>query len=108
MLEIGNWVHADQATGRIVQFPNALVYQESIYNYTQGLRFIWDELTLPVTYSSDIQAARQILETAAQDESVDTVRQAELDIKISNDSFFLPDLVTKPAVFTEVTRTMSC
>lgn len=102
MLEIGNWVHADQATGRIVQFPNALVYQESIFNYTQALRFIWDELTLPVTYSSDIAGARQILETAAQNETGETARQAELDIQITNDSSFLPDLVTKPAVFTEV------
>src|SRR6185437_2184724 len=67
MLEIGNWVHADQATGRFVQFPNSLVYQTSIFNYTQNFRFIWDEIALPVTYGSDVAAARQIMEAAAHE-----------------------------------------
>ena len=33
LLEIGNWVNADQSTGRIVHEPNALVFTEPLSNY---------------------------------------------------------------------------
>jgi small-conductance mechanosensitive channel len=103
MLEIGNWVHADQATGRFVQFPNSLVYQTSIFNYTQNFRFIWDEIALPVTYGSDVAAARQIMEAAAREVTEAMVRQAQTDIASTDESSLLPDLRVEPAVFTEVT-----
>jgi small-conductance mechanosensitive channel len=103
MLEIGNWVHADQATGRFVQFPNSLVYQTSIFNYTQNLRFIWDEIALPVTYESDVAAARQIMETAGREVTEAMVRQAQADIASTDESSLLPDLRVEPTVFTEVT-----
>jgi len=34
LLEIGNWVHADQSTGRIVHFPNSFVFKAENYNYS--------------------------------------------------------------------------
>lgn len=54
MLEIGNWMRADQATGRTVLFSNSRVYQHAVFNYTQNFAYIWDELVLPVTYASDL------------------------------------------------------
>lgn len=103
MLEIGNWVHGDQATGRIVQFPNSAVYQNSVYNYTQNFSFIWDELTLPVTYASDVPAATEILVTTGKEYTRDFLSsaQGELD-KLRNDAV-VPDLNLEPTVYTRVT-----
>lgn len=39
LLEIGNWVEADQSTGRILHIPNGQVFTQSLANYTR--RFIY-------------------------------------------------------------------
>ena len=103
MLEIGNWIHGDQATGRIVQFPNASVYQHPVYNYTQNFSYIWDELMLPVTYASDVAAASAILVKTGEEYTRDFLGPAAAEIKQLRASFLLPDLNLKPTVYTRVT-----
>jgi len=61
LIEIGNWVDADQSTGRILHMPNALVFREPIANYTEGFNFIWDEIPVTVTFESNWQRAKEIL-----------------------------------------------
>ncbi len=64
LLEIGNWVQADQPTGRVVAVANAAVFKDPVFNYTQGAPFIWDEFTVPVTYGPQWERAQTlILET---------------------------------------------
>jgi small-conductance mechanosensitive channel len=65
LLEVGNWVAADQSTGRIVHVPNGKVFSESIANYTSGTMHIWEEVAVLVTFESDWKAARRILEETA-------------------------------------------
>lgn len=60
--EINNWVDADQSTGRIIHIPNGRVFKASQANYTQGFRYIWNEMHVLVTFESDWQAAKQLLE----------------------------------------------
>lgn len=103
MLEIGNWIHGDQATGRIVQFPNASVYQHSVFNYTQNFSWIWDELMLPVTYASDVAAATEILLSTGEEYTRDFLASAAGEIEKLRASFLLPDLNLKPTVYTRVT-----
>ena len=55
VMEIGEWVKADQYTGRIVTVANRAVFADPVYNYTQHWGYLWDEITLPVTYTSDWQ-----------------------------------------------------
>ena len=61
MLEIGNWVRADQSTGRIIHLPNGLVFQGPVASHTHGFEYIWNELTVTVTFESDWQAAKELL-----------------------------------------------
>jgi small-conductance mechanosensitive channel len=103
MLEIGNWIHGDQATGRIVQFPNSDVYLHSVFNYTQSFSYIWDEVTLPVTYSSDIAAATDILMNTGKEYTRDFLKTAEGELENLRASYLLPDLNLQPTVFTKVT-----
>ena len=42
LLEIGNWVDADQSTGRIVNVPNSYVFKHAHFNYSRGFEFIWN------------------------------------------------------------------
>ncbi len=61
LLEIGNWVDADQSTGRIVHVPNSTVFKEENYNYSRGFEFIWNELRLLITFESDWKRAEEIM-----------------------------------------------
>jgi len=61
LLEIGNWVDADQSTGRIIHCPNNKIFTEAIFNYTRGFEYIWNEIKIVVTYESDWKKAKKIL-----------------------------------------------
>ncbi len=61
ILEIGNWVAADQSTGRLIHIPNSLVFTTTIANYTSGFNYIWNELPVMVTFESNWQKAKEIL-----------------------------------------------
>ncbi|MFP5331324.1 MAG: mechanosensitive ion channel family protein [Acidimicrobiia bacterium] len=64
MLEIGEWVDADQSTGRLVHVPNGRVFSEPLTNYTEGFPYLWDEITVMVTFESDWKAAERIVAEA--------------------------------------------
>lgn len=69
MLEVGNWIAADQSTGRMLIIPNSMVIRRAIYNYAKGFPFIWDELSILVTFESDWHEAENLLLAAAEVES---------------------------------------
>jgi len=66
LMEIGNWVETDQSTGRVVYLPNGRVLHESVANYTQGFEFIWNEVSVLVTFESDWRLGKRLLEEVAR------------------------------------------
>ena len=62
MLEVGNWVDADQSTGRVIHVPNSQVFTMTIANYTTGFAYIWNELPVMVTFESNWEKAKAILQ----------------------------------------------
>ncbi len=82
--EIGDWVEADQSTGRLISMPNSIVLGKEILNYTQGYDFIWDELRVLITFESDWQRAEEIVnEIALKDfeEKKEQVQERLKDVK---------------------------
>jgi small-conductance mechanosensitive channel len=61
LAEIGEWVESDQSTGRLVVVPNSTVLTQPVYNYTDGHDYIWDELSVQVTFDSDWRLAEKII-----------------------------------------------
>lgn len=61
IIEIGNWVDADQSTGRIMHVPNAKIFVETLANYSAGFNYIWHEIGVLVTFESDWKKAKEIL-----------------------------------------------
>lgn len=76
LMECGEWVKADLYTGRVVRIANSFVFKEPVFNYSGDFPFLWDEITVPVKYGSDIRLARTILETIAQDHCTSAARGA--------------------------------
>jgi small-conductance mechanosensitive channel len=60
LLEIGNWVDANQSTGRMIRIPNADIFNQPIANYSKGFNYIWFEIPVILTYESDWKKAKTI------------------------------------------------
>jgi small-conductance mechanosensitive channel len=61
IMETNEWVSGDQPTGRISVIPNSYILNNILNNYTKGFSFLWDEITVPITYDSDWRAARSLI-----------------------------------------------
>lgn len=72
VLEVGNWVDADQSTGRLIHIPNGKVFSDSLVNYTEGFPFIWEEIHVLVTFESDWRKAEQLIEGALAEHAPST------------------------------------
>jgi small-conductance mechanosensitive channel len=103
MFEIGNWIKGDQATGRIVQFPNAQIFGTPIFNYTQNFSYIWDEISLPVTYNSNLEEATNILTEVGDEYTREFLQNAQKEIEEMRRYFVVPAIELKPVVYVKVT-----
>jgi hypothetical protein len=55
------WVRARQYTGRIVTISNKAFFDEPIYNHSKDFEYVWEEITIPVAYTTDWERGREIL-----------------------------------------------
>jgi small-conductance mechanosensitive channel len=69
-METGNWLGGDHNTGRIVTVSNAFIFKEPLFNYSRHLDYVWDEISLPITYESDWQSAIRILSESVTTQSL--------------------------------------
>ena len=65
------WVHSRQYTGRIVTVSNAKVFDQPVYNYSHHFPYLWEEMSLPVSYRDDRAKVEQILLEAARKHTAD-------------------------------------
>lgn len=61
IMETGNWVSGDLYNGRLARVPNSAVLKGLVFNYSQGFRFVWDEIKIRLTSGSDHERARAML-----------------------------------------------
>jgi small-conductance mechanosensitive channel len=87
LLETGNWVTRDLYNGRIVRIPNSTVLKGSVFNYTQGFQFIWDEINVLFTTSSDCQLAREMLLRVAKEVIGEYLIEAQISWKAMSDNY---------------------
>ncbi len=103
MLEIGNWIAGDQATGRIVQFSNSKIFGDTpVFNYTKDFSYIWDEIMLPITYASNVKMATEILTEAGSEYTKEFLQGAQEQLEHMRRYFLVPSMELKPQVFMTV------
>lgn len=66
ILEIGSaegssWVKGRQHTGRVVAVSNKATFTDPVYNYTAVFEYIWEELSIGISYRSDWEQAERIM-----------------------------------------------
>ncbi len=65
LLEVGNWVDAEQSTGRVLHIPNGQLFTTVLANYSQGFRYIWNEVPILITFESDWRLAKRLVQQIA-------------------------------------------
>ena len=103
LLEIKDWVSGDQATGRLVTIPNGYILSNTVNNYTKDHNFIWDEIQLPISYSSDWQFAYDKILEIVTNETKEIVEHANKDISKLEEKYYLDKRSAEPAIYLSAT-----
>ena len=87
LMETGNWVSKDLYNGRIVRIPNSTVLKGSVFNYSHGFRFLWDEIKVPLTATSDCKLAKEMLLRVAKEAIGEYLLEAQTSWKAISDNY---------------------
>lgn len=102
LLEIGNWVDAEQSTGRLVHVPNGLLFSERLANYTEGFEYIWHEIPVLITFESDWHKARAVLEETLRERIPAVESAAAQRIRTTAQSYHIRFGTLTPRVYLTV------
>lgn len=102
LMETGNWVNADQSTGRVIHVPNGKVLSDVLANYSRGFQYIWNELPVLVTFESNWRRAKDALEEIINRHAMHLGETAEHRIKEVSSRFMIFYSKLTPFVYTRV------
>lgn len=72
--QVGGTVGGEEKSGRGVLVPNAILFQQIILNYSFTNRYILDEVTVMITYNSDVDKAEAVLLQAVHETAGDAIK----------------------------------
>jgi small-conductance mechanosensitive channel len=104
ILEIRNWVEADQSTGRVVHIPNGQLLREPLANYNQGFSHIWNEIPVLLTFESNWRRGKELLEEIAREHAESLSQTAEQKLREASKRFMIYYTKLTPAVYTTVSQ----
>jgi small-conductance mechanosensitive channel len=65
----GPYLSTQHPSGRIIKFPNSLVLNQTVYNYSWPLfPYIWNEIKFQVAYGSDLDFIMQTMQQVVEEE----------------------------------------
>ena len=102
ILEVGNWIGAEQNTGRVIQIPNVKIFTAPIANYTRLFPYIWDEIPVTVTFESNWQKAKTLLESIVEKHAVKFTESEERQLRENAIRYYIKLGVLTPTVYTSV------
>ncbi len=102
VVECGNWVDAEQSTGRIIHIPNSKAMQQPLANYQIGFEYIWNEIPVLITFESDWKKAKKILETLTEENVMKLSEGAQQQIRKAAKKYFIQYNKLTPIVYTTV------
>ena len=97
------WVKSRQFTGRIVSVANAKIFDEPVFNYTRDFPFIWEEITIPITYQDKRAKAEEIILAATKKYVLQISEISEAAVKKLEDEYFVNIDDFEPRVFYRIT-----
>jgi small-conductance mechanosensitive channel len=102
LMEICNWIDAEQSTGRILHIPNGQVFSDVLANYSKGFQYIWSEVPVLVTFESNWKKAKEILLHIGAKHAEHLSKAAEQQVKQASMKFMIFYSKLTPTVYTSV------
>jgi small-conductance mechanosensitive channel len=102
IVEVGNWVDAEQSTGRIVHLPNSMVMRSPLHNYNIGFEYIWNEIPVLITFESNWKKAKGILQRVAKEHVESFSAGAQEQIRRAAQKYLIVAGTLTPIVYTTV------
>ena len=102
VIEIGNWVDADQSSGRIIHVPNSKVLRDPLANYHIGFEYIWHEIPVLITFESDWQKTKKILGEIVNRTAEHLTKDAEKQVRKAAEKYLVFYEKLSPIVYTTV------
>jgi small-conductance mechanosensitive channel len=103
LMETREWVAGDQVTGRLTIVPNGAVLAGTVQNYTRDFDFIWDEISIPITYDSDWNEANAKILDIVRKETKEIKENAEKTIVEIEGKYYFTKKSLEPAIFLTLT-----
>lgn len=102
VMEIGNWVDAEQSTGRVIHIPNYKIFTDPLANYSLGFEYIWNEIPVVITFESDWKKAKTILEDIINAHADDFSERMQKQIREMSKQYMIFYNNLSPIVYTDV------
>ncbi len=102
LLEVGNWVKADQSTGRVVNIPNGTVFKNALFNYTMGFEYLWNEISVLITFQSNWELAEQIILKIAEEEREEIEGRARQELSKMSKRYMIKYGKFTPITYVEI------
>ena len=103
VIEIGNWVQAEQSTGRIIHIPNYKIFTDPLANYSLGFEYIWDEISVLISFEKNWRKAKVILEEVVHQMTDDLSEEVRKQIREASRKYMIFYNSLTPIVYTDVT-----
>ena len=100
LMEIGNWVDAEQSTGRIIHIPNGKVFNDALANYSKGFQYIWNEIPVLITFESNWKKAKSILTKIIDKHAQSLSETARQKVRRAARKFMIFYTTLTPTVYT--------
>ncbi len=102
IVEVGNWVDADQSTGRIIHVPNSMAMRVPCANSHIGFEYIWNEIPVLITFESDWKKAKELLLKIGKENAENLSRGAQEQIRRAARKYLIVAGKLAPTVYTSV------
>jgi small-conductance mechanosensitive channel len=102
ILEVGNWVDAEQSTGRIIHIPNGKIFMDPQANYSQGFNYIWNEQHVNISLDSDYKKAQVILKNMLTSMFQPDFKNIEAALKRAQKEHFISFSLYTPTVYAKI------
>lgn len=102
VVEVRGEDSGDQSSGRLVTIPNFKVLTEPVFHFTAASPFVWDEIEFTVTFESDWEKAREIVERIGGDVFEPYRNEVERGFRKLERDYAFRYGVTTPIVYTAI------
>ncbi len=102
LLEVDS--ETNQSTGKIIHIPNSQIFNNTLKNYNTAFKYIWDEMSINIALTSDVEKAKKILLNIVNNNEIikEIPKKMKSEIKKSNTNYRIYYNNFTPIIYTKI------